>query len=506
MANSLSIESVPSERQHLVLRILLLGVLLFAPLFRAGQAPLALMTLEIGAILMLMGALWFGRPSQLLTREIVAIVLLAALPLLYLIPLPSLALEHLPGRENFLSVLRLVSDDGNLPEYLRITIVPNETQKAWLFLLLPISVYVTTRFLPEKAITSFVMVVFFIAAAQATLGLIQFGDGRESAFYLGMEHTHFGSAVGTYTNRNHLAGLFEMVLPLVLALLIVSIGGDRRGDWRQKARFLSSGRGHKAAIYAALMIFILVAVAFTRSRTGIALVGLGVLLSVFAFSTRIGGENIYGATGTLVAVALGLAITVGLVPVLDRFSVEAVAEDSRWMMFDNTLTGIGTFFPVGSGPGTFQSVFPAFQSIELGSYFINRAHNDYLEWLFEGGLITGFVIAILIGLYLAQWPRVWIKGRWTRFRFLQVGAGIGIFLILIHELVDYNLHTPANLIYFAFLAGIFFRVAEEDRRTQGSTVRDGTGNARRGGPTDPKPAPISPMKPPPDQIKNPFLD
>ncbi len=498
MIYSLNKDSSSPSHRHLPLRVLLLAVLLFAPIFRAGQAPLALMTLEIAAVLMLVGALWFGRPFQLLTREIIGLALLAALPLLYLIPIPFAALEHLPGREDVLSVLRLVAN-GNLPEGTRLTIIPNETQKAWLFLLLPISVYVTTRILPEKAVTSLVLVVFGIAATQATLGLIQYGDGAGSAFYLGMDRTHFGSAVGTYTNRNHLAGLFEMVLPLVTALLIVSLGGGRRDHWRQKAWFLGTVRGQQAAIYAVLMIFLLIAVAFTRSRTGIALVGLGVLLSIFAFSTRIGGENIYGATGTLVAVALGLAITIGLVPVLERFTLDSVAGNARWTMFDNTMTGIGAFLPIGSGPGTFQSVFPAFQSIELGSWFINRAHNDYLEWLFEGGLVAGFLILLLVGLYLAQWPRVGVKSRWTRFRFLQVGAGIGIFLILIHEFVDYNLHTPANLVYFAFLAGIFFRETDKEEKTAGSAQSRGTRDSRAT-------APVQPMQPPPDQIKNPFLD
>ena len=135
--------------------------------------------------------------------------------------------------------------------------------------------------------------------------------------------------------------------------------------------------------------------------------------------------------------------------------------------------------------------------------FLCRTHNDYLEWLFEGGLVAGFLILMLIGLYFAQWRHVWIKDRWTRFRFLQVGAGISIFLILIHELVDYNLHTPANLIYFAFLAGIFFRETDKEERTRGSTQRSGSRDSSAPAPTT---APVQPMQPPPDQIKNPFLD
>ena len=34
-------------------------------------------------------------------------------------------------------------------------------------------------------------------------------------------------------------------------------------------------------------------------------------------------------------------------------------------------------------------------------------------------------------------------------------------LTLLHELVDFNLFVPANLVYFAFFAGVFFYPWEE---------------------------------------------
>ena len=39
---------------------------------------------------------------------------------------------------------------------------------------------------------------------------------------------------------------------------------------------------------------------------------------------------------------------------------------------------------------------------------------------------------------------------------MKVGAGIGILLMMLHGLTDFNLHIPANAIYFAFLAAVFF--------------------------------------------------
>jgi hypothetical protein len=66
----------------------------------------------------------------------------------------------------------------------------------------------------------------------------------------------------------------------------------------------------------------------------------------------------------------------------------------------------------------------------------------------------------VLGLYLYQWTRVYASRRWSRGRFLQAGAGVGLLVLALHELVDYNLAIPANQAVLAFLAGIFFMPSE----------------------------------------------
>ncbi|MGV7235627.1 MAG: hypothetical protein ACQ9ET_05140, partial [Nitrosomonadaceae bacterium] len=89
--------------------------------------------------------------------------------------------------------------------------------------------------------------------------------------------------------------------------------------------------------------------------------------------------------------------------------------------------------------------------------FINQAHNEYLEWVFDGGVLALALVVFLLVMYLRQWPQLLIKDKWNQFRFIQVGAGIGISLMLIHSFIDFNLHRPANAIFFAFLLAVFFR-------------------------------------------------
>jgi hypothetical protein len=89
---------------------------------------------------------------------------------------------------------------------------------------------------------------------------------------------------------------------------------------------------------------LIIGIIFTRSRTGIFLGMLGIILSALAFSRRIGGSNVFGPAGTVVALAVSFGIVIGLAPVLNRFSVDALGEDGRWPLFALVLQGLGNSF------------------------------------------------------------------------------------------------------------------------------------------------------------------
>jgi len=497
--------SAPRQGEIALVAWLLAGGLAFAPLFRSGKPALAVLVLELLAVVLLLIVLW--RPRQGLYGSLhgVGLAVLLAIPLLYLVTLPVSLVEWLPGRDEYLAAQRLAS-----AELLKTaSLYPLETASASLFLLVPIGVFLGTRLLDVRHTMGLVHLLLGLAAAQALLGLLQYVANPGSPQLLGLDLPAVRSAVGTYTNRNHLAGLLEMVLPVALALMVYSVG--RRGDgsgatWRTRFAELGSLRGHVALGYGALALMIVLGLVFTRSRAGIGLGLLGVLVSTALFARRIGGDNVYGATGTLVASSLGIGAAIGLAQVLDRFSVASAVQDSRWTIFSSTMEGIGAFAPLGSGPGTYPNVFVAFQPVDLGRWFVNHAHNDYLEWLFEGGLVALGVLIFILFLFVRQWFKLLAPGPWTRFRFVQVGAGIGVSLLAVHSLLDFNLHIPANVLYFAFLSGIFLSEptaavtkVQGGRREQTPTLEQAREDKRAAAPKDqPRPSP--------EQIPNPFLD
>lgn len=398
-----------------------------------------------------------------------ALSLLVLYPLLQCLPLPTSLWQWLPGREMYSSALLLTDAVSAMRP---LSIVPQASFAAWLSLLPPLAVLLVTVNLREEALKRVMYVFLGMATFQAILALLQFGGGSQTAFRL--TPTDFGEGVGTYVNRNHLAGLLEMALPISLGLLAASVGRKRSSSRYVRNGFFAKlgyalshpPRVNAAMIFSTVSIAILLGVVFSRSRTGIGLAMVGIVLSALLYGRYIGGSRSKSLTTLFGVIGIALALVIGLAPVLERFSVDGALEDSRWTIFATSFKGAMTFFPFGSGLGTFPDVYWRFQPDSIG-LFVNHAHNDYIEYLFEAGMVGMAVMIALLLIYALRWPSLLRHQHWSKLTFMQVGAGIGLFVMALHGLTDYNLHIPANAIYFAFLAGVFFHRSAGRRTDRG---------------------------------------
>ena len=125
-----------------------------------------------------------------------------------------------------------------------------------------------------------------------------------------------------------------------------------------------------------------------------------------------------------------------------------------------TLEGARTFWPWGSGVGTFESVFPRFQAA-LSPGYVEYAHNDYAQLAMELGVL-GVLLALAVAvLVLAQLRRLWTawrqEKRLSNDLALRCYCGLGASALLLHSVVEFNLHIPALATTAAFLLGIFLR-------------------------------------------------
>lgn len=474
--------------------VLVAAVLLFAPLIKGGNVPIPLLIMQVLALLMLARLVFVPACRQHLPGWGMLVLALAVLlPLLYLISVPLGLWGGLPGRGQYLEMLQFSRDlSASLPAR-ALSLRPFDSEAGWYALLVPVAVFLITVGLPDRRLSLLVKIFLGMALFQALLGLLQFIQGPESALRLGNPY-YLESAVGSYVNRNHLAGLLVMALPLAIALAVGPLTEVAKTA-SQKSRSLAELP--RPLLVGLLIIVLLVGLVFTRSRAGIGLGLLGVLLSAMVFSVALRSRRLLLMVAVVLLVGLAVVATIGLEPIIARYASPDTIDNERWRIFSAAWQAAQQFSPIGSGPATFPQVFPLFQPGDMTG-FVNRVHNDYLEIYFDGGLVLLIPVLLLLLMYAGRWKAFLRRDDWGRFELLQVSAGISVLLLLLHSLVDFNLHIPANAAYFAFLAGVFFHHSQSRKRSR-SSPRASTG-------ADPKTKPAPARVIPDENQINPFED
>jgi O-antigen ligase len=251
-----------------------------------------------------------------------------------------------------------------------------------------------------------------------------------------------GWIYGPYVNHNHYAGLMEMLVPIPLVLC--------------QTRFAQGWLRNAAIVGAAIMtgtIFL------SGSRGGmLAFVGEMALLGVVLLRSWRSPRATAGL-GAFLAIVIGLLVWVGggeLSKRLSTIHAETKTELSggtRVSLNKDSLRMAAAKPVLGWGLGNFPVAYPQFRTFYT-DFYVNAAHEDYLQLLVETGLV-GFLIMLwfLWVLYrnafrkLANWTED-INGA------ISLAAVMGCTGILIHSFLDFNLQVPANAAWFYVLSAL----------------------------------------------------
>jgi uncharacterized membrane protein len=218
------------------------------------------------------------------------------------------------------------------------------------------------------------------------------------------------------------------------------------------------------ALWAAGGLVLVLGILMSRSR-GATLFGLAAAaFGLAAVSLRVSGSSrgLRVAVPLFALLVLAAAALIGFGAATARFSADQLTSSAgfRGELARTSLQGALAFWPVGSGWGTYDIVYPRFQPASLPG-FANHAHMDYIEMLFEGGI--AFVLLAAAFAWLAGQRAIHLATTARRERTLDRDAmaaalcGFGLLGLLLHSLVDFNLRIPANAILGALLAGVYFR-------------------------------------------------
>ena len=278
-------------------------------------------------------------------------------------------------------------------------------------------------------------------AVLAFFALLQ-GIAPNGKLYWTWPALHGGSIYGPYVNHNHYAGLMEMLAPFPIVLAA--------------SRFTHGNRKLTVAAIGALMagtIFL------SSSRGGMLAFALQMVVLAVVLRPHQKSWKQPLVLGTFLAVMIGLLVWLGgneLTKRLVSIQSEAQQEISGGVRFTIVRDSMRMWLArplLGWGLGTFPDVYPQFRSFYT-TFFVNEAHNDYIQLLVETGL-AGFAVGIWFLVLTFRGARGKLEG-WTETAngTLTVAALLGIVGILVHSFFDFNLQIPANAALFYVLCVI----------------------------------------------------
>jgi len=403
----------------------------------------------------------------------VILLLFVLYPFAQLIPLPRSVVQMIsPTRVQLEDMARRAKNcsaiDGFELDYYEETEPDMTTRDAWLplsispwrtfsaavhgLVLLMWYCLLVSFFQDLKTVRLLFAVVILAGVSQAVYGLIEFLSGHQHVLTYYSQGRNFVS--GSFINRNHCAAFLGLSFFSSLGLIfhLVQRIGPGTVSWRKKVSLIFSERNAGIFFWTVCSFLVGLGILFTKSRSGIICVGMGIFFLIFIHYHK------HSAWKSLVFFLVILVLTfvmTGLTGVLDRFEILSTENFSRVGRFDmwaETLSIWQDYSLTGSGFNTFERIHPRYKQ-KPSTLFLEHAHNDYLEFFSEGGVIA-FMLLALFGVLVLKHFFENMKKIPNEIFPLFNGAFVGMIVFALHEFTDFNGHILANQLVFILLLSL----------------------------------------------------
>jgi O-antigen ligase len=370
------------------------------------------------------------------------------------LPLPAALVRLIsPGSYEF---QRLYSPGFVPPKFMSLSIAPSATLREGLFL----AACFLLGFLVLKTVTrgrqirTIILVLIGSGVFQALYGLFELTRANPRLLFYKKIFSP-DSVTGTFVNRNHLSGYLEMIVPLAVGLAIARMNLLTFGvrGFREKIMLWTSKGVLENILIMAGIVIMSLGIVLSNSRSGLAVLVFTMVL-FFGFSvltySRTGTRQVWVRKfiRTAFLIVAILAAYIGVGSTIKRFALEDILHEDRPLYWANTADIVGDFPLFGTGLGTFASAYSAYETRGGSEMRLVHAHNDYLEYVAEIGvlgalILLGGILTIAVQAFLASRNRRNMEARGLALGGIISLAGIGL-----HTFTDFNLHIPANMVLF----------------------------------------------------------
>ncbi|HYD12460.1 MAG TPA: O-antigen ligase family protein [Allosphingosinicella sp.] len=369
---------------------------------------------------------------RMIHLPVIFLLAVAAIIAVQLIPLPPQLWASLPGRGVYMDALGVAGIDGG---WRAMSLTPDLTLNALLALLPPIAAIFALCLIGRAFWAMLIPPLLIVIGANALLGVMQIASNTPYFYSI----TNDEAAVGFFSNRNHYAVLLAIGFPC-LACWAAQPQADPALQRTRLWLALCAG----AALFPLLLT--------AGSRAGLILGGIG---AISAFGIRMGrrSRDGHGRAGrfrfqpvTLIPVAVGaIAVLATIALARDEALNRLLGSDTgqRGENLSIYFAMAKDFLPFGSGFGSFDSVFRAYEPLSaVTAQYLNQAHNDLLQIVIEGGVLPVLLLAVFLVWYLVRNWALWRHKVRSPAALLGRTGAVVVALILLSSLVDYPLRTP----------------------------------------------------------------
>jgi len=284
-----------------------------------------------------------------------------------------------------------------------------------------------------------------VLLAQAGYALVQQFAGLADIPFYGPRPAP-DAASGTFVGRNTFAGVMAMGTVASAALAYSRFLGRRR---------LESGVG-----WALATAFFLVALVLSKYRGGAVGAAVGLILLPLLHRGR---GSLAGAAAVLAAGAIGIALAdpTVLVGRFNELDAQEIREDTRWRIWTSTASAAARQPVLGFGIGTHPHAYHPYQPVDLPGE-VHHAHNEYVNFFFEGGVVWLLVLVGGLGLWIARTSSASRRLQGPD-RIFPAAALAAVCAEAAHSIVDFDLRTTSAGLLFAVFIGLGGSVQRANR-------------------------------------------
>lgn len=399
----------------------------------------------------------------------VPILLFLALVTIQLIPLSTDVVRAVSPHTVELrkELLGDLPNSGQILTKMKLSLYPYATWRGLRLALVLATVFtvILNVFRSPNQIRRLLVSICVIGGAVVSLALAQdlLGNGK---IYWFAEVPNGYALSGPFVNHSHYGQFVNLAIGAALGMLLLKV---HEVFYRRELTptvvgdYLGSSQAKTLWLFILLVVLGTASIVASLSRGGI----LSMLVASVLTTLLLGYQKrmLKGRGWFMALMALGsfvCVVYIGFDAIVDRLVTLTdmrTAQGGRWEMIQNTWAAWRQFPFLGSGLGTYEVVYPFYDSAGT-SALATHAENEYVQMAAETGMIGLLTVLSFLGIVSYQYLSCLRKENVSQCMIVY-GLGYGLVAVAVHSFTDFGQHLPANAVLSTLFCALVLTIARD---------------------------------------------